>query len=309
MATYNGARFLREQLDSILGQTVPPDELVVVDDASTDDTYQILLADQESSGTVVKVFRNEMNIGLNRNFEKGALTASGDRIFFSDQDDVWRSDKIERMSEAMGGASLLYSNALIVDAQRNVICDNELSYHGVPAVVGTPLLYQLECNSISGHNLVVTRELLAAAVPFMAHMMYDQWLGIVACLQSGVAFLDEKLVEHRIHAENAHNNPALRRARKKQVSKVEHMRFKATNRRTQVERLLTLGVEDATMQACLSAYARHLSEYTSSFYNRRLSRMFKTVGKGYFPAMPTRELNRIVARMSRGDYYYRLFRC
>src|SRR3954447_21350143 len=87
VATYNGARFLREQLDSILEQTVNDIEIVVNDDCSTDETFEILTS--YSSDSRVRVFRNETRSGALRNFSVAASNARGSYVAFSDQDDIW----------------------------------------------------------------------------------------------------------------------------------------------------------------------------------------------------------------------------
>ena len=98
MATYNGARYLQEQLVSFLCQTRQPDELVVCDDGSTDDTLKILESFRKNAPFAVHVYRNETNLGYIKNFEKALSLCTGDIIFLSDQDDVWFDSKIERIS-------------------------------------------------------------------------------------------------------------------------------------------------------------------------------------------------------------------
>ena len=94
MAAYNGERFIAEQIRSIFLQTRPPDELIVVDDASTDLTPDILARLQEQVPHI-KVVTNSENLGVSHSFTKGVLAASGDIVFFSDQDDVWLCNKVE----------------------------------------------------------------------------------------------------------------------------------------------------------------------------------------------------------------------
>lgn len=98
MATFNGAKYLQEQLDSFLWQTRLPDELVVCDDGSTDATPQILEAFRQQAPFAVRIYRNEANLGYIKNFEKALSLCMGDIIFLSDQDDVWFCDKVETMA-------------------------------------------------------------------------------------------------------------------------------------------------------------------------------------------------------------------
>ena len=100
MATYNGARFVREQLDSFVAQTCRPDELIVCDDGSTDDTLSILRSFQESAPFDVGIHQNPARLGYAKNFEKALSLCTGDIIFLSDQDDLWFKVRIERLLAA-----------------------------------------------------------------------------------------------------------------------------------------------------------------------------------------------------------------
>ena len=101
MATYNGAKYLNEQLDSIKNQTLKLDEVIIVDDVSTDDTSYLVekyISNHQLNWMFIK---NEKNLGYKGNFKKGLAHASGDVIFLCDQDDIWHLDKVERMVEAL----------------------------------------------------------------------------------------------------------------------------------------------------------------------------------------------------------------
>jgi glycosyltransferase involved in cell wall biosynthesis len=118
MCTYNGARFLQEQLDSFLWQKRLPDELIVCDDDSRDETLSILNAFASKSPFPVKIYKNPQNIGYGKNFEKASLFCEGDIICFSDQDDIWLPHKLERVQEIFNEYSdlgYMVSDAKIVD--------------------------------------------------------------------------------------------------------------------------------------------------------------------------------------------------
>lgn len=99
MATYNGGKYLQEQLDSLLNQTRLPDELVITDDCSTDDTLEIIKAIQKETPFRIILIENKARLGFVQNFSKAISLCSGDLIFMSDQDDVWLPSKIERVVE------------------------------------------------------------------------------------------------------------------------------------------------------------------------------------------------------------------
>ena len=111
MCTYNGGMFLREQLDSILRQTYPISEIIVQDDCSTDDTMDILRS-YAARDSRVRVTRNAVNLGFNRNFRSAVMKATADFVAISDQDDVWMPDKIGLMTEAIGDYNICYSDHL-----------------------------------------------------------------------------------------------------------------------------------------------------------------------------------------------------
>ncbi|MDQ3818842.1 MAG: glycosyltransferase family 2 protein, partial [Acidobacteriota bacterium] len=120
MCTYNGARFLREQLESIAGQTRRPDELVVCDDRSTDETVRVLEEFAATAPFPVRLKVNERNLGSTRNFEQAISLCTGDLIALSDQDDVWLAEKLERIEEEFerrADIGLVFTDALVVDEE------------------------------------------------------------------------------------------------------------------------------------------------------------------------------------------------
>ena len=120
MATYNGASFLNEQLESFARQTRLPDELIVTDDSSTDETLELLHAFARTAPFPVRVHRNPENLGFTRNFETALSLCTGDIIFLSDQDDVWLPQKIATVAgyfERDPSAQVIVNDALLVDAR------------------------------------------------------------------------------------------------------------------------------------------------------------------------------------------------
>lgn len=122
MATYNGAQYIQEQLQSLIEQSRRPDELVVCDDGSTDDTLSILESFATSAPFLVRIYRNEKNLGYSDNFLKAAKLCDGDWIAFCDQDDVWLCDKLKAAVNAIekdSGLSMVLQNAELCDGQLN----------------------------------------------------------------------------------------------------------------------------------------------------------------------------------------------
>lgn len=208
MAACNGERHLAPQLESIVGQTRAPDEIVIVDDCSTDGT--VALAERYRSRANLRIEVNPVRLGPTRNFEKAAHLATGDLIFFSDQDDVWMPEKIEAMAGHPGAPDLLYSDAEVIDEESRPLRGSELrDYIGVRPIDGKRFWYFANENCVSGHNVMISRALLQAAGPFPDFVMYDQWLALVASIVSRVDFIDRRLCRHRIHSRNFNNNTLL----------------------------------------------------------------------------------------------------
>lgn len=229
MTTFNGERFLPEQLDSIVSQTRCPDEIIIVDDFSSDGTWEIL-ENYVERYKYIRIIRNDGRLGINENFRKAMLLSSGDRIFISDQDDVWESGKISSFLDADSGESLVYSNAVVIDEAGRTICTSELQYLSLKPVSGARPIYFMFGNCVSGHNVMATRALIleACSRPIPEYVVYDQWLAFVASLRNGIKYIPEAYCRHRMHDANANNNMALRRLIQKdrQYFLLEAVRFR-----------------------------------------------------------------------------------
>lgn len=208
MATCNGEPYLARQLESIVAQTLRPDEIVIVDDASADGT--VAVAETFRARANLRIEVNATRLGPIKNFEKALRLATGDLIFFSDQDDVWMPRKIEAMAGYPGAPDLLYSDAEVIDEGDRVIRESELrDYIRLPAVTGNDFWFFANRNCVSGHNLMISRSLGEVAFPFPETVMYDQWLALVASVVARVDYLDRRLCRHRIHSRNFCNNRPL----------------------------------------------------------------------------------------------------
>lgn len=197
MATYNGERYLKEQVDSIVRQLGPDDELVVVDDASHDGTVQLLRTWDDPR---LKLHANEHNLGLIRTFERALQLARGEFIFLADQDDVWLPGKMQTMTAALRDADLVVSDCRVVDQSLN-----ELAPSFIARRKSAPGLWRnLLRNSYLGCCMALRREMLQLALPFPARApMHDWWLGLVAESFGRTAFLPQPLLLYRRHGSNA----------------------------------------------------------------------------------------------------------
>lgn len=197
LCTYNGAKYLPMQLDSILQQTYPNLELVIVDDNSTDDT-QSLLKLRAKDDCRIKLFLNDENLGFNANFEKAIKLCSGNFIAIADQDDVWKLDKLSRLMENIGNNWLIFSNSQFIDANDNLIGGQILKNNFSLAKRDYRSL--LFSNFVTGHTVLFTKEFLSYLLPIPYIGYYDWWMGFVALYHNKIICLNEKLTLHRIHS-------------------------------------------------------------------------------------------------------------
>ena len=196
LCTYNGEAYLREQLDSIVNQSYSPIEIIAVDDCSSDNTLSIL-KEYAANYSFIKVFVNPENLGYIRNFEKALQLCSGKFIALSDQDDIWDLYKIEKQVKAIGYHILVYHDSEFVD-QNGQLLNKKMSdimnlYRG-----DQPESF-LFFNCISGHSVLMKKELRDELLPFPNAYFHDWWMGYVATNLGSIDCIDEPLVKYRQH--------------------------------------------------------------------------------------------------------------
>lgn len=196
MATYNGAVYIKEQLESILSQIGPEDEIVISDDGSTDATLDVVAALNEPR---IQVFANT-NHGYVHNFENAISHAKGDYIFLSDQDDIWHPNKVKRCLEVLQEYWMLNHNSELVNQDAVSMGKDFFSLHHSSGGYWQTLWR----NSYSGCCMAFRREVLDYALPFPPRVAaHDIWLGLIAEKHGRCCFLNEKLVYYRRHEHNA----------------------------------------------------------------------------------------------------------
>jgi glycosyltransferase involved in cell wall biosynthesis len=200
MATYNGEKYLQQQLDSIFQQTYDNIEIIAVDDASTDNTLNILNTYSLKHNNM-KVFSNETNIGYIKNFEKGFMLSSGSFIAPSDQDDVWHTNKIKLLVEAINDCSLVYCDSFICN--ENLETNGEKISDKAQFSNFNSCLQQAIFSRIYGHTILFKRELLKKIIPFTEIIPHDWWIIFNAVLKGHVKYIAEPLVYYRQHDMNA----------------------------------------------------------------------------------------------------------
>lgn len=202
MATYNGEKYIREQLDSILAQTFQNWELIISDDGSTDSTVKII-EEYANADARIHVVKNILQHGCAGNFENALHYCTGKYIAFCDQDDVWTDDHIEYLLAIIGQKPCAFANAEAVDSslkslnfflgEKFMISEhhlkNELFFH---------LIF---LNFMQGTAVLFKRELLSF-LPFPKGLFHDHWTAIAAVLNGGIAYSNKSILKYRQHENN-----------------------------------------------------------------------------------------------------------
>jgi glycosyltransferase involved in cell wall biosynthesis len=214
LCTFRGHAFVREQLESVLGQLRGPDEVIVRDDASDDDTIAIVdsLSDRfAASGIDLVVRANEANLGVRRNFEQCLADTTGDLIFLCDQDDLWHADKVATMAavfERRPDLTLLFTNADLIDATGTPIGHTLFEALAISsrerALVRSGAAFEalIRRNLATGATMAFRRSVLDFAVPFADEWLHDEWLAVIAAATSTIDLADEVLIDYRQHHAN-----------------------------------------------------------------------------------------------------------
>ena len=202
MATYNGGKFIREQLESILSQLPPDAEIIIADDGSTDDTLLVVDSLNESR---IRVLPAERHLGVIYNFERALRASKGEIVFLADQDDVWLPGKVEMCLAALNEADLVMHDAFLLGLSD--VFESAWGRNGKLSDIRTyrsGVVANWWKNSFTGCCMAFRRKVLDKALPFPKNLpMHDQWLGVVAEKYFKVSYVDEPLVDYRQHSSNA----------------------------------------------------------------------------------------------------------
>lgn len=200
MASFNGSKYIKYQLESILLQIKSDDEIVIVDDASSDDTVSLIKSFDDNR---IKVFENISNIGVINSFGRSISLAQGDIIFLSDQDDVWLSGKVDKVKDIFSQNSditLCLSNALIINDLGEV---KERSYFERRGPFKHGALSNIIKNRFLGCAIAFKASLVNRILPFPDHIpAHDMWIGIINEIYGKSFYINQPLFYYRRHSEN-----------------------------------------------------------------------------------------------------------
>ena len=196
IATYNGERFIREQIDSILRQLSSDDEIIVSDDGSTDDTISIIDSINDKR---IRIIEGPRKHSPTPNFECAMKVAKGDYIFMADQDDVWKPNKVEVCIEWLHKYDCVVSDAEVTDSNLNPLYP---SLYTIMQVRQGRIYNTIWKNGYTGCCMAFRRNVLNASLPFPKNIpMHDIWIGNVAAYKYNMKFIPDKLIYFRRHNE------------------------------------------------------------------------------------------------------------
>lgn len=258
LCTHNGAAFIEAQLRSIFTQTEPPSDIVVSDDASSDETLEIVrrtVAEFRDNGhpTSTVILENATALGVVANFEKAVSATVGDFVALCDQDDLWSEDKLETLIGHFyddDNLSLVHSNALLVDADGDSLGITLFEALAIsPATLqrvreGEGFAVLMRRNIVTGATVLFRRELLNFALPFPQSWVHDEWLAVVAAAVGEITVCNQELISYRQHEKNQIGATSLTlkgRLAKLQRTRTERNRILLARSRELAERLQLLG--------------------------------------------------------------------
>lgn len=215
---YNGSKYLRTQLDSILAQTLKVDELIICDDASSDNSKEILEEYKNKHPNLFFIHFNKQNYGPTKNIEKAIQACTGELILLADQDDYWEAHKVETIikwfehNPTMNG---VFTNGSLINSYGEI--DNKYSLWDVMSFPYKTIKNKTELNSnlklyintvenaVTGATLAIRNNLpfLKQPFPIIKNLVHDRWLAINLAETNSLGILEDKLIRYRIHSAQA----------------------------------------------------------------------------------------------------------
>ena len=215
MCTYNGARYVREQLASIAAQTRLPDELVVCDDRSTDKTVECVREFARSAPFAVRLVENEKNLGSTKNFERAIELCEGDFIAFADQDDVWLPEKLRRLDDALAhqNVALAFADGEVVDENLRSLGQRvwqTIRFGDAEQKLfneGRAFSVLLDHNVATGAAMAIKSEFRELILPIPSDLvhscipvLHDWWAALLVAAAAKISFISEPLFKYRQHS-------------------------------------------------------------------------------------------------------------
>lgn len=203
MTTYNGEKYLREQLDSILNQDYKDFELIICDDKSKDSTPQILNEYQQKDSRITLYF-NESNLGFKKNFEKAISLCKYEYVALSDQDDIWENNHLQKLTEIIDNADIACANARLISENGQSLKWTLANTDGLDFFPqGNVLLYRILCftGAFQGASMLIKKSFFEKALPIPQDVLFhDAWFSTCAVLSNGLNYSYDIINNYRQHS-------------------------------------------------------------------------------------------------------------
>lgn len=263
LCTYNGERYLPEQMDSLLAQSHRNLEIVAVDDGSSDQTPALLQAYARRDARL-RVVLNPVNVGFRRNFSYAMSLCAGDFVAPCDQDDIWLPDKLRTLIEAIGTRALVYCDSELIAADGRSL-GMRMSDQWVMQDILDPAAFVLT-NCVSGHAMLFRRDLLQGAPPVPEAFFHDWWLAALAASRGGVGYCQQALVRYRQHDGNVTDVLRVREVRAQRPAGYGWKQFKDAE-----ARMASLAALNDAHHDFLVAWHRLWTRHASAWMSWRLA--------------------------------------
>ena len=197
MCTYNGEKFISKQLDSILAQTQSVDEIIICDDCSEDKTVAIVMEKLKISCVNYKIIKNDIRIGVTKNFQNAICNCSGDIIFLCDQDDVWKNNKVELICNKLKKEHeilLVFTDADLIDENFSVFDNSLWETIKFKKTENYSVLDFFEKRFVTGATVAFRKSLVEYIFPIPDCWIHDAWLAVNASVYGKVVSISEKTI-------------------------------------------------------------------------------------------------------------------
>lgn len=306
MATYNGALYVEEQINSILKQTYPKIRLVIADDASTDETVSIIESYTKQYSNI-EFYSNKRRLGFVKNFERLIEKTEAEYFALSDQDDIWEPEKLEKSMNALlfkerkfpGKAIMVHSDLSMVDADGDELFPSYEKFRHYTFHRTKDLPTVISRCGVMGNTIVFNKKLKDLILPFHADVMHhDYWIAVVNELFGIRVSLDDQLVRYRIHKNNASKKSILFDKPKKQ-SLSHILPYRDNNRYSVLKGVVSrfsLEKEDKEKVLMFIRYLRAEQKWVSLYPKLLQHGFFKDKGVGFHSKMLGKMFLRSVRR-------------
>lgn len=210
MCTYNGEKYLKYQLESIISQSYSPKELIICDDGSSDNTIAIINKYSQEAPFPIRLYQNNTNLGSTKNFEKAIRLCNEEIIVLSDQDDIWVKNKLERIVEEFSKSEeigAVFSDALLIDDQGSSLGQtlwdsvNFTSRERKKVLNNKIVNVLLKHNVVTGATMAFKSSYRDIILPIPKNWVHDAWIALLFSIFSKIFPISDTLINYRIHSE------------------------------------------------------------------------------------------------------------